>query len=210
MLEEIRKERKTENQNHLLEPLLALTGSLTLTQADAVSSLHKCDIPTQLYLSGKLSIPEAILWPYGPIQKWHFVVDDDDDKNMTNEIAGRMDLILHTVQALESIHMLEWIEIQKAGYGEEMQKVAWIICVAATFIIIIEPSFGFLKGFWFGHTYKRLFIGRTEIKNRKGLTILILHVPSLTWPTLISSSIWIIDYAKISNSSHQTQWPSNW
>ncbi|KAK4540642.1 hypothetical protein RGQ29_031826 [Quercus rubra] len=61
LLEEIRKERKTENQNHLLEPLLALTGSLTLTQADAVSSLHKCDIPTQLYLSGKLSIPEAIL-----------------------------------------------------------------------------------------------------------------------------------------------------
>uniref|UniRef100_A0A7N2LCR0 Amine oxidase domain-containing protein n=1 Tax=Quercus lobata TaxID=97700 RepID=A0A7N2LCR0_QUELO len=61
LLDEIRKERKTENQNHLLEPLLALTGSLTLTQADAVSSLHKCDIPTQLYLSGKLNIPEAIL-----------------------------------------------------------------------------------------------------------------------------------------------------
>nr|POF04783.1 polyamine oxidase 1 [Quercus suber] len=61
LLEEIRKERKTENQNHLLEPLLALTGSLTLTQADAVPSLHKCDIPTQLYLSGKLSISEAIL-----------------------------------------------------------------------------------------------------------------------------------------------------
>ena len=152
MLEEIRKERKTENQNHLLEPLLALTGSLTLTQADAVSSLHKCDIPTQLYLSGKLSIPEAILWLYGPLQKWHFVVDDDDDKNMTNEIAGLMDLVLHSVQALESIHMLEWIETKKAGYGEEMQKVAWTICVAATFIIIIEPSFGFLKGFWFGHT----------------------------------------------------------
>ena len=61
-----------------------------------------------------------------------------------------------------------------------MQKVAWTISVVATFIIIIEPSFGFLKGFWFGHTYKRFFIGRTEIKNRKGLTILILHVPSLT------------------------------
>ena len=51
--------------------------------------------------------------------------------------------------------------------------------VAATFMIMKEPSFGFLKGFWFRHTYKRLFIGRTEIKNMKGLTILILHVPSL-------------------------------
>ncbi|GMY22457.1 Polyamine oxidase 1 [Fagus crenata] len=61
LLQEIRNERKIENQNHLLEPLLALTGSLTLTQTDAVSNLHKCDIPTQLYLSGKLSIPEAIL-----------------------------------------------------------------------------------------------------------------------------------------------------
>ena len=48
-----------------------------------------------------------------------------------------------------------------------MQKGAWTICVVATFMIIIEPSFGFLKGFWFGHTYKRLFIGRIEIRNRK-------------------------------------------
>ncbi|XVF22922.1 hypothetical protein REPUB_Repub12eG0212600 [Reevesia pubescens] len=66
ILEEIRKdERKIENQNQnqnfLLEPLLALTGSLTLTQTDAVSGLHKCDVPTQLYLTGKLGIPEAIL-----------------------------------------------------------------------------------------------------------------------------------------------------
>ncbi|KAF5469749.1 hypothetical protein F2P56_010313 [Juglans regia] len=62
LLEEIRKGRKGESQNHLLEPLLALTGSLTLsTQTEAVSSLHKCDIPTQLYLSGKLGLPEAIL-----------------------------------------------------------------------------------------------------------------------------------------------------
>ncbi|KAK1552633.1 hypothetical protein Q3G72_020636 [Acer saccharum] len=54
------KERGSENQNQnfLLEPLLALT----LTQTEAVSSsLHKCDIPTQLYLSGKLGLPEAIL-----------------------------------------------------------------------------------------------------------------------------------------------------
>jgi polyamine oxidase len=61
LVDEIRKERKSESQNHLLEPLLALTGSLTLTQTDAVSSLHKCEIHTQLYLSSKLSIPEAIL-----------------------------------------------------------------------------------------------------------------------------------------------------
>ncbi|XP_059429789.1 polyamine oxidase 1 [Corylus avellana] len=61
LVDEIRKERKSESKNHLLEPLLALTGSLTLTQTDAVSSLHKCDIHTQLYLRGKLVIPEAIL-----------------------------------------------------------------------------------------------------------------------------------------------------
>ncbi|EEF44590.1 polyamine oxidase 1 isoform X1 [Ricinus communis] len=63
LLEEMiqEKERKNENQTFLLEPLLALTESLTLTQTEAVSTLHKCDIPTQLYLSGKLSIPEAIL-----------------------------------------------------------------------------------------------------------------------------------------------------
>ncbi|KAI4323437.1 hypothetical protein L6164_023043 [Bauhinia variegata] len=63
LLEEMRKEkeRKSESQSLLLEPLLALTGSLTLSQPDTVSNLHKCDIPTQLYLSGKLGIPGAIL-----------------------------------------------------------------------------------------------------------------------------------------------------
>nr|GMD62617.1 Polyamine oxidase 1 [Ipomoea batatas] len=58
LLEEMRKEegRKSESQALLLEPLL---GSLTLTQADAVSTgLHKCDI-RRLFLSGGL--PEAIL-----------------------------------------------------------------------------------------------------------------------------------------------------
>ena len=56
------KERKSENQAFLLEPLLALTGSLTLTQTDTtVSGPHKCEIPTQLYLSGKIGIQEAIL-----------------------------------------------------------------------------------------------------------------------------------------------------
>ncbi|KAK7334648.1 hypothetical protein VNO80_26409 [Phaseolus coccineus] len=63
LLEEMRKEkeRKSESQSLLLEPLLALTGSLTMSKAETVSNIHKCDIPTQLYLSGKLGIPEAIL-----------------------------------------------------------------------------------------------------------------------------------------------------
>ncbi|KAL9333921.1 hypothetical protein POPTR_009G058200v4 [Populus trichocarpa] len=63
LLEEMRKqkERKSESQAFLLEPLLALTGSLTLTQTEAVPSLHKCDIPTQLYLGGKVGLQEAIL-----------------------------------------------------------------------------------------------------------------------------------------------------
>ncbi|KAL3537478.1 hypothetical protein ACH5RR_000844 [Cinchona calisaya] len=64
LLDEIRKdkERKTENQAFLLEPLLALTESLTSGQPDAVSKLHKFDIPTQLFLtSSKLGLPEAIV-----------------------------------------------------------------------------------------------------------------------------------------------------
>ncbi|KAK7323240.1 hypothetical protein VNO77_26705 [Canavalia gladiata] len=63
LLEEMRKEkeRKSESQTLLLEPLLALSGSLTMSKAETVSNIHKCDIPTQLYLSGKLGIPEAIL-----------------------------------------------------------------------------------------------------------------------------------------------------
>ncbi|KAK2994469.1 hypothetical protein RJ640_008837 [Escallonia rubra] len=62
LLEDMRreKERKLESQTFLLE--LALTESLTLTQTDAVSGLHKCDIPRQLFLSSsKLGLPEAIL-----------------------------------------------------------------------------------------------------------------------------------------------------
>lgn len=63
LVEEIRKEneRESESQTLLLEPLLALTGSLTKSKPETVSNIHKCDIPTQLYLSGKLGIPEAIL-----------------------------------------------------------------------------------------------------------------------------------------------------
>jgi polyamine oxidase len=63
LLEELRKEeRQHDSQTFLLEPLLALTGSLTLTQSDAVSGLHKWEIPRQLFLSSnKLGLPEAIL-----------------------------------------------------------------------------------------------------------------------------------------------------
>ncbi|KAL3815101.1 hypothetical protein ACJIZ3_016369 [Penstemon smallii] len=48
LLEEIIKEKewKSENQSFLIEPLLALTGSLTLKQPEAVSNnLHKFTIP---------------------------------------------------------------------------------------------------------------------------------------------------------------------
>ncbi|XP_023004527.1 polyamine oxidase 1-like [Cucurbita maxima] len=63
LLEEMRKddERKSNGQSFLLEPLLALTESLTLTQTEAASGLHKCDLPTQLYLNSNHGIPEAIL-----------------------------------------------------------------------------------------------------------------------------------------------------
>ncbi|RVX00382.1 Polyamine oxidase 1 [Vitis vinifera] len=63
LLEEMRKEaeRKAENQTFMLEPLLALTGSLTLSQTDAVSALNTFDIPRQLFLTSKLGMPEAIL-----------------------------------------------------------------------------------------------------------------------------------------------------
>lgn len=59
-----RNNSSSENQAFLLEPLLALTlnqGSLTLAQTETVPALHKCDIPTQLYLSRKIGIQEAIL-----------------------------------------------------------------------------------------------------------------------------------------------------
>ncbi|PIN08613.1 Spermine oxidase [Handroanthus impetiginosus] len=61
LLEEMRtteKEKKIENQSFLIEPLLALTGSLPLAQPDTVSNLHKY----QIFLhSNKLGVPEAIL-----------------------------------------------------------------------------------------------------------------------------------------------------
>lgn len=62
LLEEMRRERKTENQSFRIEPLIALTGSIPLAQQDAVSNLHKFDIPRQLFLrTSNLGAPEAIL-----------------------------------------------------------------------------------------------------------------------------------------------------
>ncbi|CAI0393810.1 unnamed protein product [Linum tenue] len=60
VVEDIRllKERETENQTFLLEPFLA---SLTLSQTEAVSNMHKCDIPAQLCISSNLGLSEAIL-----------------------------------------------------------------------------------------------------------------------------------------------------
>lgn len=72
----MRKEegRKSESQALLLEPLL---GSLTLTQADAVSTgLHKCDI-RRLFLSGGL--PEAILWLNGSADVDTYIAKDNND-----------------------------------------------------------------------------------------------------------------------------------
>ncbi|XP_073027327.1 polyamine oxidase 1-like [Primulina eburnea] len=69
LLEEMRteKKRRSENRAFLLEPLLALTGSLTLSQPEPRSSLHTIDIPQQLFLqatkiqTAKIRLPEAIL-----------------------------------------------------------------------------------------------------------------------------------------------------
>ncbi|XP_043690920.1 polyamine oxidase 1-like [Telopea speciosissima] len=68
LLEEMRKEKEkmesslelVESQKFLLEPLLALTESLTLTQQEAASTLHKWDIARELFVSGKLVVQEAI------------------------------------------------------------------------------------------------------------------------------------------------------
>ncbi|XP_021736253.1 polyamine oxidase 1-like isoform X1 [Chenopodium quinoa] len=64
LLEEMMTEkgRKTDSsQPFLLEPLLALTGSLTLPQAEKVSNLHKYELPRQIFLGSNLGMPEAIL-----------------------------------------------------------------------------------------------------------------------------------------------------
>lgn len=72
-------ERNRENQTFLLEPLLALTGSLSLSQTDAVSPV-KCDIPRQHFLSStKLGLPEAILWLVETVDVDHSPIDDEKE-----------------------------------------------------------------------------------------------------------------------------------
>lgn len=54
------REKKGEKQSFLIEPLIALTGSLAQPDA-AVSDLHKFDIPRQLFVHASKLGPEAIL-----------------------------------------------------------------------------------------------------------------------------------------------------
>ncbi|KAE9584823.1 hypothetical protein Lal_00024345 [Lupinus albus] len=49
LLEEMRKDKERKGESQTLLP-----------QPETVSNIHKCDIPTQLYLPGQLGIPEAI------------------------------------------------------------------------------------------------------------------------------------------------------
>ncbi|KAK9123224.1 hypothetical protein Sjap_012826 [Stephania japonica] len=65
LLEEMKKGQKenslVEAQTLLLEPLLALTESLTLsTQQEAVSDLHKWDLSRQMYLNGKMVVQDGV------------------------------------------------------------------------------------------------------------------------------------------------------
>lgn len=75
------KERNSESQTLLLEPFIASCAGSLNTQ-DSVPSPHKCDIPTQKYLSGKVGLAEAILWLYGPLEKPNV---DDERTMMTME-----------------------------------------------------------------------------------------------------------------------------
>ena len=111
------KERKSENQAFLLEPLLALTGSLTLTQTDTtVSGPHKCEIPTQLYLSGKIGIQEAILWLDGPIVNPHL----DELENMITKRDVKKGLDINSVQALGAIHEINWSQDKTRHRGQNV------------------------------------------------------------------------------------------
>eukprot|EP00262_Sarcandra_glabra_P013368 TRINITY_DN3689_c0_g1_i1.p1 TRINITY_DN3689_c0_g1~~TRINITY_DN3689_c0_g1_i1.p1 ORF type:complete len:342 (+),score=28.16 TRINITY_DN3689_c0_g1_i1:48-1028(+) len=64
---EVMKKEKEKNRSHhhrvlkspFLQPLIALTESLTLTPQDAVSHLQKWDIARRLFLSGNLVIQES-------------------------------------------------------------------------------------------------------------------------------------------------------
>ncbi|GAB4828060.1 polyamine oxidase1, flavin-containing amine oxidoreductase [Ancistrocladus abbreviatus] len=63
LLEKVKleKERSSEDQKFLLDPLLALSGSLTLTQSETASGLNRFDLPRQILLHSNLSRPKAIL-----------------------------------------------------------------------------------------------------------------------------------------------------
>ncbi|GMH20614.1 hypothetical protein Nepgr_022455 [Nepenthes gracilis] len=63
LLEEMKIENKrsSESQTFLLEPLLALTSSLTSTQTETVPTLHKYELLRQIFLRSNLGLPEAIL-----------------------------------------------------------------------------------------------------------------------------------------------------
>lgn len=116
------KERNSENQTFLLEPLLALTGSLTLTQPDTVSGPHKCEIPTQLYLSGKIGIQEAILWLDGPLLNPHF---NQVEKYMVTKRDARKGLDLNSIQALGGIHGLDWRQDKRCCKLGDKNVLKW-------------------------------------------------------------------------------------
>ncbi|KMT18801.1 hypothetical protein BVRB_2g029100 [Beta vulgaris subsp. vulgaris] len=64
LLEEMRTEKGRQNNStspFLLEPLLALTGSLTLSPSEKISKIHKYELPRQIFLGSNLGLPEAIL-----------------------------------------------------------------------------------------------------------------------------------------------------
>lgn len=124
-------ERKAENQTFMLEPLLALTGSLTLSQTDAVSALNTFDIPRQLFLTSKLGMPEAILWLNG--------LDDESkfsDVQQTYRNGDQKGLHSNTVRGLDGMHEAEPVqENRKAAKGAQT-------------VVIIEELASVSEEFW--------------------------------------------------------------
>ncbi|KAK9700295.1 hypothetical protein RND81_08G230100 [Saponaria officinalis] len=58
-----RKKKKKKKQTFMLEPLLALRESLTLSQTETVSNLHKYELPLprQIFLGSNLGMPKPIV-----------------------------------------------------------------------------------------------------------------------------------------------------
>lgn len=150
LLEELRKEeRKHDSQTFLLEPLLALTGSLTLTQSDAVSGLHKWEIPRQLFLStNKLRLPGAILWLKESLDKPHFdyetdqFSEKDSPKGLQSNLIWAVDVNKKEIptENLGGSHLFWGIRLQKSADFME-----------APGIMVFEVN-------WFGYS-GRLFTG---------------------------------------------------